>query len=75
MSQVSARLPDELVRNLDDAARRMNRSRAEIIRQAVEEYLDEDEDLRLAIERLQDPADPVLDWEKVRRELLTADQG
>ena len=73
MSQVSARLPDELVRNLDEAAKRMNRSRAEVIRQAVEYYLDDVEDLKLALERLNDPADPVLDWEKVRGELLAAD--
>jgi transposase len=73
MTQVSARLPDELVAHVDDAARRLNRSRAEIIRQALEYYLDDVEDLRLALERLQDPADPVLDWGDVRRDLLAAD--
>jgi transposase len=55
---------------MDEAARRMHRSRAEIIRQAIEYYLDDAEDLRLALERLQDPADPVLDWEDVKRGLL-----
>jgi transposase len=73
MTQVSARLPAELVAHIDEAARRLNRSRAEIIRQAVEYYLDDVEDLRVAIERLQDPADPVLDWEDVRRDLLAED--
>ena len=73
MTQVSARLPDELVAHVDAAARRLNRSRAEIIRQALEYYLDDVEDLRLAVERLQDPADPVLDWDDVRRDLLAAD--
>ena len=73
MPQVSARLPDELVAHIDEAARRMNRSRAEIIRQAIEYYLDDVEDLRLAMDRLCDPADPVLDWDDVRRDLLAAD--
>ena len=41
-----------------------------LIRQAIEYYLEDLEDLRLALERLQDPADPLLDWEDVRRDLL-----
>ncbi|MCK5378036.1 MAG: ribbon-helix-helix protein, CopG family [Acidobacteria bacterium] len=73
MTQVSARLPDELVHSIDSAARRMNRSRAEVIRQAIEYYLDDVEDLQVALERLQDPADPVLDWDEVKRDLLSAD--
>jgi len=73
MGQVSARLPDGLVASLDEAARKMNRSRAEVIRQAIEYYLADVEDLQLALERLQDPADPVLDWEEVKHDLLGAD--
>lgn len=73
MGQVTARLPDELVRSIDEAARRMKRSRAEVIRQAIEYYLDDVEDLKLALETLQDPADPVLDWEEVKRDLLCTD--
>ena len=73
VGQVSARLPDEVIRSIDEAARRLNRSRAEVIRQAIEYYLDDVEDLRVALERLKDPADPVLDWDEVRRDLLGAD--
>ncbi len=73
MAQVTARLPDDLVAVLDEAARRLGRSRAELIRKALEYYLDDVEDLRLALERLQDPDDPVLDWEEVRRDLLERD--
>ena len=40
---------------------------------ALEYYLEDLEDLRLGIERLRDPADPVLDWEEVRGELLGQD--
>jgi transposase len=73
MGQVTARLPDDLVQSIDEAARRLKRSRAEVIRQAIEYYLDDVEDLKLALEALQDPADPVLDWEEVKRDLLGSD--
>ena len=62
-----------LVKSIDDAARSLNRSRAEIIRQALEYYLADVDDLRLALERLKDPSDPVLDWDEVKRDLLAAD--
>ena len=73
MAQVSTRLPEELIRGIDDAARRLHRTRAEVIRQAIEYYLEDVVDLQAALQRLQDPADPVLDWDEVRRELLAAD--
>lgn len=75
MVQVTARLPKELVAQADRAASRLNRSRAQLLRQALEYYLEDFEDLRLALDRLNDPADPVLDWEDVRRDLLDQDQG
>ena len=73
MSQITARLPDAVVEALDAAASRLKRSRAEIVRQAIERYLEDFDDLSVAVERLQDPNDPVLDWEQVRRELLDTD--
>jgi RHH-type rel operon transcriptional repressor/antitoxin RelB len=73
MTQVTARLPEDLVRNIDDAARSLNRSRAQIIRQAIEYYLADVDDLRFGLESLKDPADPVLDWDEVKRDLLAAD--
>ena len=44
-----------------------------MIRQAVESYLEDFDDLTSALERLRDPTDPVLDWDEVRRELLASD--
>ena len=73
MSQITARLPDELVSSLDAAASRLRRTRAEVVRQAVEYYLDDFEDLACALETLQDPADPVLDWKQAKRDLLNLD--
>ena len=73
MAQITARLPDTVVDALDAAARQFKRSRAEIVRQAVERYLEDFDDLSVTIERLRDPNDPVLDWDQVRRELLNTD--
>lgn len=73
VSQITARLPDEVVEALDAAAHRLNRSRAEIVRQAIERYLEDFDDLSVALERLQDPSDPVLDWDEVRATLLDHD--
>ncbi len=70
MSQITARLPDELVASLDAAAAQLRRTRAEVVRQAVEYYLDDFEDVARAIEVLRDPADVVLDWETVKHDLL-----
>lgn len=74
MRQISARLPDELVTALDEAATKLHRTRADVIRQAVEYYLDDFEDNSRAVEVLHDPADPILDWETVKHELLSYDE-
>lgn len=73
MSQITARLPDDLVGALDAAARELNRSRADLVRQAIERYLEDFDDLSIALERLRDPTDPVLDWDDVRRNVLGPD--
>ena len=75
MPQITARVSAELARELDAAASRMKRSRADLVRHALRYYLDDVEDLRLGLEALQDPGDPVLDWTEVRRELVGPDQG
>ena len=71
--QITARLSDSVVEALDRAAGQLRRSRAEVVRQAVERYLEDFDDLSVAVERLKDPGDPVLDWDTVRRDLLNSD--
>ena len=73
MAQITARVPDELAEALDAASTQLNRSRAEVIRQALERYLEDFGDLSVALDRLRDPSDPVLDWDEVRRDLLGSD--
>ena len=73
MTQITARLPDELAVSLDAAAVQLKRSRADVVRLALERYLEDFDDLSAALDRLRDPSDPVLDWDEVRRELLGSD--
>lgn len=73
MVEVTARLPEAHGAELDAAAQQLNRCRADIIRQAIEDYLDDVEDLRCGVAALKDPADPVLDWSELRDALLAAD--
>ena len=64
-----------MVDALGTAARQLRRSRADVIRLAVEHYLEDFDDLCVAIDRLRDPDDPVPERDQVRRELLDTDQG
>lgn len=73
MMQVTARVPDSVIETLDAAAAELKRSRADVIRQALERYVEDYLDVDIALERLRDPTDPVLDWDDVKRELLAAD--
>lgn len=73
MTQITARVPDELLAAVDSAAAQLQRSRAEIVRQALERYVEDFDDLDIALQRLRDPSDPVLDWEQVKRALLDSD--
>ena len=59
--------------SLDAAAVQLKRSRADVVRLALERYLEDFDDLSTALDRLRDPSDPVLDWDEVRRELLGSD--
>jgi predicted DNA-binding protein len=73
MTQISARLPDELIASVDAAAHQLRRTRADVIRQAIEYYLEDFEDLSKAVDALRDPHDPQVDWASARRGLLGLD--
>ncbi len=55
---------------MDDAAAKQGRSRADLVRQVIEEYLEDFDDLSTVLQRLQNPLDSVEDWDKVRPALL-----
>jgi len=61
---VATRFPESIIAELDEVARERKRTRAEIIREAVEVYLKEWADYAIAIDRLRDPNDPILPAEE-----------
>ena len=75
MTQITARVSEELAAALNAAAAHVGSSRADVIRRALETYLEDFEDVSVAAARLQDDSDPVLEWDEVRLELLGPDQA
>ncbi len=73
MTSITTQVPDEMVAALDSAAVILKSSRSDVILQALEQYLEDLEDLEMAAQRLNDPSDPFLDWEEVGRDLLGSD--
>ena len=75
MTRITTRVSDEMVEALDAAAAKLRRSRADLMRQALEQYLEDFDDVSAALDRLQDPSDVILDWDDVRRDVLGPDQA
>lgn len=70
MASISVQIPDNLIEALDRAAEELEITRADLIRQALQRYVEDVEDFNLAVERLRDPADSTLNWQEVRNALL-----
>ena len=66
---VATRFSEDVLAEIDAVARELRRTRAEVIRRAVEIYLAEFADYQIALERLSDPNAPMLTtgemWEKL----------
>jgi len=68
-STISLRLPDNLVDELEDIARETERSKSFHIQKAIELYLQERADLQIAMDRLHDPPDSIIDSQSMRKKL------
>ena len=53
MTRITTRVSDEMVEALDAAAAKLRRSRADLMRQALEQYLEDFDDVSAALDRLQ----------------------
>ena len=65
----SVRIPDELAGRLTNFAEEARRSKSSLILEALERFLDEREDLEIALSRFRDPAAEWVDHDEVKREL------
>ena len=68
-TSISARLPDELVHQLEDIAQETERSKAFHIQKALETYVEEYADLQIALDRLQDQTDSTVTGKGMRKSL------
>ena len=66
---LSVRLTDSLAAELDEVAAATERSRSFLVQKAIEAYLAEQADLQVALDRLNDPSDPVVSLDAMRAEL------
>ena len=60
---------DNIFKKLDDVANETDRSKSYHILKAIEHYIEEYADLQVALDRLNDKADPVISMESMRESL------
>lgn len=66
-STISLRLPDHLADELEDIARETERSKSFHIQKAIELYLQERADLQIAMDRLKDPSESIINSQDMRK--------
>jgi RHH-type transcriptional regulator, rel operon repressor / antitoxin RelB len=66
---ISLRLPEDLLKQLDDIAKNTERPRSFIVQKALELYLEDHADLQVALDRLHDKSDPVISSKKMRESI------
>ncbi len=66
---ISIRLPEDLSKKLDELARATERPKTFLIREAIEAYLTEYGDYRLALDRLLDKDDEIISGSELRKRL------
>lgn len=66
---VATRFSDEVLAELDEVASELRRTRAEVVRRAVEIYLAHYADHQIALQRLNAPDEPLLTTQELWNEL------
>ncbi|MEF3168148.1 MAG: ribbon-helix-helix protein, CopG family [Deltaproteobacteria bacterium] len=66
---VSIRLPDNLVKELDQIAEETERPRSYHVQKALETYIKDFADLQIALDRLRDQSDTVVSSQDIRKSL------
>lgn len=68
-SNISMRVPEDLLSELDELASLLDRSRSSLINEAIESYLTEYNDYLLALHRLLDKDDDIIASSELRQSL------
>ncbi len=70
-STVCVRLPESMAEQLDDIADTADRPKSYLIRKAIEQYLAEYADYRIALDRLNDKDDEIISSAELRKRLAS----
>jgi RHH-type rel operon transcriptional repressor/antitoxin RelB len=66
---LSVRLPEKLANALDRVSKETERPKSFHIQKALEMYLEERADLQIALDRLNDPTDPIITSDTMKDQL------
>ncbi len=72
-TSITVRVPDNLVDQLDELAVSLERSRAYLVKKAMEMYLSEYADYLIALERLRDKNDDIISMREMKNLLGISD--
>ncbi len=68
---VTLRLPENIVVQLEDLAENTDRTKSYLIKKAIEQYLEEYADYRIALDRLYDKDDEIIPSKELRKRLAS----
>jgi RHH-type rel operon transcriptional repressor/antitoxin RelB len=66
---ISIKLPINIFSKIDDIASERKRKKTDILKEALETYIDEWSDYKIAAQRLKDPSDEILTGEEFLNDL------
>ena len=66
---LSVRLPEKLATALDKVSKETERPKSFHIQKALEMYFEERADLQIALDRLNDPTDPIISIDEMRDQI------
>ncbi len=69
MYTISIRLPEKLAKDLQNMAKSMERSKSFLIREAIATYLEEYSDYQIALDRLLNKDDEIIESSELRNRL------
>ncbi|MEE9115340.1 MAG: DUF6290 family protein [Thermoplasmata archaeon] len=70
---ISLRLPKVVHEQLEEIAEESDRTKSYLIRKAIERYLEEYADYRIALDRLYDKDDEIISSKELRKRLASKD--
>jgi RHH-type transcriptional regulator, rel operon repressor / antitoxin RelB len=66
---LSVRLPENLVNALDKVSKETEQPKSFHIQKALEMYFEERANLQIALDRLNDPTDPIITLDEMRKQI------